>query len=260
VLVDHPHTDHIGNVYDSNCAATVNTPLLFPTEGNAPEIAARNNSAILVGGEMNSFFTRKIQNINGSAPPACPTSGLDNIFTVPRSSPCVAAVRGGTLTASKDGVTGVKITTIPAWHGAGAPSALVDAPGVPPGLTGYMGSETGYILRFTNGLTVLWTGDSGLIGDWATQSQFYRVNLAVVHMGDVNTMGPDEAAWAVLNLIRPTMVIPEHANQVSTQGGEVVAGTRVERFISQLRRGMAIVPLSGVKITCTGSGRCRQQK
>ena len=42
VLIDHPHTDHIGNVYDNNCAATSNSPLLFPTEGNAPEIAARS--------------------------------------------------------------------------------------------------------------------------------------------------------------------------------------------------------------------------
>ena len=80
---------------------------------------------------------------------------------------------------------------------------MIDAPNVPPGLTGYAGSEGGYIIRFTNGLTVLWTGDSGLIGDWEIQSEFYRPNLAVVHMGDLFTMGPDEAAFAVDRLIRP---------------------------------------------------------
>ena len=170
---------------------------------------------------MNTFFTRKIQNINGAAPGGCPTSGPDNIFIVPRTTPCIGGVRGGTITASKNGSTGVKITTIPAWHGAGAPAALVDTPGLPPGLTAYMGSETGYILRFTNGLSVLWSGDSALIGDWATQAQFYQVNLAVLHAGDVFTMGPDEAAFAVNNLIKPTTVIPEHINQVSTVNGEI---------------------------------------
>jgi L-ascorbate metabolism protein UlaG (beta-lactamase superfamily) len=261
VLVDHPHTDHLGNVYDNNCAATSQSPLLFPTEGNAPEIAARNKSAVLVGGEMNSFFTQKILNINGGAAPGgCNVSGLDNTFSVPMAAPCVTAIRGGTLTASINGQPGVKITTIPAWHGAGVPRALIDPPGVPVGMTGYAGSETGYIIRFTNGLTVLWTGDSGLIGDWATQSQFYGVNLAVVHMGDVNTMGPSEAAWAINNLIKPNMVIVEHANQVSTIGGQVVSGTRVEAFISQVKHGSAIVPLSGVPIVCDGQAHCRQHQ
>lgn len=262
VLVDHPHTDHVGNIFDNDCGATASrqTALPFPTEGNAPEIAARHNSVVPIAGEMNSFFTQKILNINKVSPPGCPMTGLDNVVIVPRTSPCVTAIRGGTMTVSMNGVDGVKITTIPAWHGAGAPRALLDAPGVALGLTGYMGSESGFILRFSNGLTVLWTGDSGLIGDWATQSQFYGVNLAVVHMGDINTMGPNEAAWAVQNLIKPNMVIPTHANQVSTVGGSVVPGTRVDAFISQLKHGTVIVPLSGVPITCDGGGHCRQHR
>jgi L-ascorbate metabolism protein UlaG (beta-lactamase superfamily) len=128
------------------------------------------------------------------------------------------------------------------------------------GLTGYAGHETGYIIRFTNGLTVLWTGDSGLIGDWEIQSRFYRVNLAVVHGGDLFTMGPDEAAFAVEQLIKPRTVIPEHFNQVSTNGGAVVAGTRLERFIQQIKgnRPRVIVPLSGTTISCDGRGNCTQ--
>ena len=43
VLVSHPHGDHIGNVYDNNCASTAQSPLPFPTEGNAPEIADRKS-------------------------------------------------------------------------------------------------------------------------------------------------------------------------------------------------------------------------
>jgi L-ascorbate metabolism protein UlaG (beta-lactamase superfamily) len=263
LLIDHPHVDHIGDVFHTNCAGTTSAPFAFPTEGNAPEIAAVHRSAVLVGGELPDFFTQKIRNVSGGmAPPGCPAAGLDNRMTVPRTSPCVGVIRGGTRTVVLGNApTGVKVTTIPAFHAAGASRMHIDSPNVPAGLTGYAGSETGYIIRFTNGLSVLWTGDSGLIGDWATQAKFYGVNLAVVHGGDLFTMGPDEAAFAVNQLIKPRSVIPEHFNQVSTTGGKVNAGTRLERFIQQLHgqaKTRVIVPLSGVPIVCDGQGNCSQ--
>lgn len=273
LLIDHPHVDHIGDVFHTNCAGSSSSAFAFPAEGNAPEIAAEHKSAVLVGGELPDFFTQKIKNVTGVAPAGCPAAGLDNTFAVPRTSPCVGVIRGGTRTAVFTGQsTGVKVTTIPAFHAAGASRIHVDElresddplatvvadPGIPAGLTGYAGHETGYILRFTNGLSVLWTGDSGLIGDWETQSKFYKVNLAVVHMGDLFTMGPDEAAFAVNHLMKPKSVIPEHANQVSTSGGVVNPGTRVERFISQVGGAKVIVPLSGVPIFCDGNGDCTQ--
>jgi len=275
LLIDHPHVDHIGDVFHTNCAGSASTPFAFPLEGNAPEIAAVHKSAVLVGGELPDFFTQKIRNVSGGVAPAgCPAAGLENTMIVPRTSPCVGVIRGGTRTVVFSGATkGVKVTTIPAFHAAGASrshvdelratndqaAAIVADPGVPFGLTGYAGSETGYIIRFTNGLSVLWTGDSGLIGDWATQAKFYGVNLAVVHGGDLFTMGPDEAAFAVNQLIKPRSVIPEHFNQVSTNGGKVIAGTRLERFIQQLKgqaQSRVIVPLSGVAISCDGQGNC----
>jgi hypothetical protein len=77
-------------------------------------------------------------------------------------------------------------------------------------------------------------------------------------MGDLFTMGPDEAAFAVKRLIRSKSVIPEHANQVSTSGGAVVPGTRVERFINQMTdSGIPVhVPLSGVPMEFDGDGNC----
>ena len=271
LLIDHPHVDHIGDVFHTNCAGTTSKAFEFPTEGNAPEIAARLNSAVLVGGELPDYFTKKLNNMvalaKTAAPANCPASGLDNVLTVPRASPCVGVIRGGTRTVrfSTQSDGGVKITTIPAFHAGGVARLHVDPlpdgtdPGVPEGLTGYAGHETGYIIRFTNGLTVLWTGDSGLIGDWEVQSKFYRPNLAVVHGGDLFTMGPDEAAFAVNQLIKPRSVIPEHFNQVSTTGGKVNGGTKLERFIQQLGgqgQSRVFVPLSGTPISCDGQGNC----
>jgi L-ascorbate metabolism protein UlaG (beta-lactamase superfamily) len=274
VLIDHPHVDHIGDVFHTNCAGSATSAFAFPDEGNAPEVAAVHNSAVLVGGELPDFFTQKIKNITGTAPASCPAATLNNNLSVPRTSPCVGVIRGGTRTVVFGSNTqGVKITTIPAFHAGGAPRIFVDddvvtnpgskdlphsTPGVAPGLTGYAGSETGYILRFTNGLSVLWTGDSGLIGDWATQSQMYATNLAVVHMGDLFTMGPDEANFALRNLIKPKSVIPEHANQVSTTGGVVNPSTRVARLITLLNgSGITVnVPLSGVSMQFDGTGAC----
>jgi hypothetical protein len=264
LLIDHPHVDHLGDVFHTTCAGAPTRPFEFPDESNAAEIAARLNAAVLVGGEMPDFFTRKISNVATQAgtpqPVNCPAdNNLDNTFTVPRAAPCVGVIRGGTRTARIGNNPGVKVTTIPAFHAAGASRIHVDEPNVPVGLTGYAGHETGYIIRFTNGLTVLWTGDSGLIGDWETQSKFYRPNLAVVHGGDLFTMGPDEAAFAVNQLIKPRSVIPEHFNQVSTTNGKVNGGTKLERFIQQLKgqaSSRVIVPLSNVSISCDGQGNC----
>ena len=70
-------------------------------------------------------------------------------------------------------------------------------------------------------------------------------------------MGPDEAAFAVSQLIKPRSVIPEHFNQVSTNGGKVIPGTKVERFIQQLKgqaKSRVLVPLSDKPISCDGQG------
>ena len=101
VLIDHPHVDHIGDRISTNCAGTTTQTLTFPTQGNGPEIAARHNAAILVGGEMASYFAQKIQNIITTATAGCPAAGLDNVMEVPRSSPCTATIRGPTAEKSR---------------------------------------------------------------------------------------------------------------------------------------------------------------
>jgi hypothetical protein len=62
---------------------------------------------------------------------------------------------------------------------------------------------------------------------------------------------------------RRVLIIPSHANEAATTGGEVNPGTRVDRFIQQLRipshdaRFSVVLPVSDKKIECDGSGDCR---
>ena len=263
ILLDHAHVDHIGDRIDVACDGSGGTSLTGSGIPNVADIAAGKNSAVLVGGELVPWLRDRIGAAEALEVPPGPAVGgcgmtmsLTNLTEVMRTTPCVDTLRpGASRELQLNGVaTGVRVSTVQATHSNGIDPAFVDGL-VPPGLSGYGGTETGYIIRFSNGLSVYWSGDSGFFGDMALFSAFYKVNLAIIHMGDIFTMGPDEAAFAVNNLIKPSSVIPEHANEVATAGGAVNPGTRTERFIQQVRKPV-IVPLSGMPIQCDGHGRC----
>ena len=77
------------------------------------------------------------------------------------------------------------------------------------GLTAYLGPAGGYVLRFSNGLTVYLSGDTGVIADQEAviQRQFHA-KLAVLNIGDAFTTGPAEAAYVINDLVKPAAVIP----------------------------------------------------
>lgn len=240
------------------CAAPVNAGA--NANSNFASIAALKNAAVFAPGELSDFLGRKIQGVRGTATAGCAAAGLDNETTVPLSAPCAAALRpGGSRTVRRAGTSAaVRIAAVPAFHSNGIPSALVDAPGFPAGTTGYGGGESGFVIRFSNGLTAYLTGDTGLFGDMKhIIATYYWPNLVVANISDAVTLGPDEAAFVIEHLIRPTTVMPSHANEEATSGGVLRRGTRVERF-SEKVKGFAdvVLPLSGVVRTFDGAGRC----
>ena len=141
-------------------------------------------------------------------------------------------------------------------------------------INAYLGLANGFVVTFTNGLKVYLSGDSGLTTEMSTLIRgFYGVNLAVLNVGDIFTIGPEEGAFAVTELIKPNAVIPSHVNESATVGGVVQAGTRTGRFIDLVARGAApfddarsfyvprrkipvFVPLSGGTIEFDGNARC----
>ena len=77
------------------------------------------------------------------------------------------------------------------------------------GTTVYGGESVGYILKMENGFTVYAAGDTALFGDMALLHELYHPDLALLPIGDLFTMGPEEAAHAV-RLLQVEHVIPIH--------------------------------------------------
>jgi hypothetical protein len=76
-----------------------------------------------------------------------------------------------------------------------------------------------------------------------------------MNIGDVFTTGPTEAAHVINKMVKPRSVIPSHANEAATAGGEVVAGTRTEAFLKAVKV-RAYLPLSGRTMEFDGKGKC----
>jgi len=73
----------------------------------------------------------------------------------------------------------------------------------------YGGNPSGFLIQ-TQAATVYFACDTGLFGDMQLIGN-RGIDLAVLPIGDLFTMGPDDALEAV-KLIRPKIVVPSHFN------------------------------------------------
>lgn len=99
---------------------------------------------------------------------------------------------------------GIQIAMTAAEHSSGAQLTGFQ------GTNKYVGEPIGYLIKFENGLTLYHSGDTALFGDMKTViGEYYKPDVAILPIGGVFTMGPEEAAVAV-GMIQPKVVIPEH--------------------------------------------------
>jgi len=75
---------------------------------------------------------------------------------------------------------------------------------------GGAGISVGYVIELENGFKIYHTGDTTVFGDMALIRELHKPDLALVCIGGFFTMGPEEAAYAVRELIKPKAVIPIH--------------------------------------------------
>jgi L-ascorbate metabolism protein UlaG (beta-lactamase superfamily) len=241
LLVSHMHGDHAGNRHmaapNSGTCAKPDSSVDATPNSNTVNIALAKGAKIVTGSEMPPFFAGKLKAGGGD----------------PKNS---MLVRFGAMRT----VGGVGITTVPAVHSNGlAPGFIGGELGEQmkaAGISGYVGPPTGYVLKFTNGLVVYLSGDTGITAEQDLVVRgHYGAELVVMNIGDTYTTGPTEAAYVVNELIRPVSVIASHANEEATSGGKVLPGTRTETFIKAASMPVH-VPLSGVTMSFDGSGVC----
>ena len=72
-----------------------------------------------------------------------------------------------------------------------------------------LGHAAGFVIRFEDGLTIYFAGDTDLFGDMRLIGEMHRPSIAFLPIGDRFTMGPSAAARAV-DLLGVKQVVPMH--------------------------------------------------
>jgi L-ascorbate metabolism protein UlaG (beta-lactamase superfamily) len=241
VLVTHMHGDHVGNAHNKapnsgTCDKPDGSVSALPNT-NAVNIAVAKNAKIVTGSEMPPFFANKLKAAGGD----------------PKNS--VLARFGGSVKMG-----GVTIATVPAIHSNSLDPDLIG--GVlgqymkEVGIGAYVGEATGYVLKFSNGLVVYLSGDTGITAEQDKVVRgHYAAKLAVINIGDTFTTGPTEAAYVINDLVKPASVIASHANEAATSGGKVKPGTRTDSFIKAVKVPVH-VPLSGKTMEFDSGAKC----
>jgi len=65
------------------------------------------------------------------------------------------------------------------------------------------------LVRFEDGLTIYFAGDTSVFGDMRLIAEMYAPSIAFLPIGDLYTMGPEQAAKAC-ELLNVKQVVPMH--------------------------------------------------
>jgi L-ascorbate metabolism protein UlaG (beta-lactamase superfamily) len=242
VLLSHVHNDHLGLAHQPEANAGVcgkpQVSVRAAPNSNTANIAAGKKARVLAGSDMHTFLAAKVTAAGGDAKQ-------------------VELVRFG----AQSKVGGVTVATVPASHTNAVAPEFLDKELAERlranGLFADVGPPVGYVLRFSNGLVAYLSGDTGITAEQEiVVRRFYKANLVVMNIGGAPfTTGPDEAAFVINDLVRPSAVIASHANEVATDGGKLMRNTRTEAFTKAVRVPVH-VPLSGKTMEFNGSGKC----
>jgi L-ascorbate metabolism protein UlaG (beta-lactamase superfamily) len=107
---------------------------------------------------------------------------------------------------------GIKIHMVHAEHSSSVDLAVFGLQGSQPNSPRHIsgGEPVGYVVELENGFKIYHSGDTGVFGDMRLIGELYEPDLALVCIGGHFTMGPEGAAYAVNELIKPKQVIPIH--------------------------------------------------
>ncbi len=187
--------------------------------GDAPALAKMHNVSIYNAGGMGSAIV---------------SLGIVPAALGPRFG------KSGTI--APFGPAGPKITAVHAEHS----SELVwKNPATDKEESHYGGEPVGYIIELENGFKIWHMGDTGLFGDMRMIGENYKPDLVLIPIGGHSTLGPQDAAIAVRDMIKPKYAIPIHYGT-----SPLLRGTPAE-FLSALGTASAtrvVVPEPGQKV------------
>ncbi len=241
VLLSHVHGDHLGDRHqpspEAGACGDPDVSVVDTPESGSVKITVAKNAKLIVGGEMASFFAKKVAAAGGDA----------------------GQVQLARFGGERD-VNGVTVYSVPAVHSNGLSPAFLDGEHAKAladsGLTAYVGPPGGYVVEFTNGLTVYLSGDTGHTAEQETVvRRRFGAELAVLNIGGVFTTGPTEGAFVINELVKPASVIASHANEEATSGGKVRPGTKTEAFMKAVTVPVYL-PLSDRTMEFDSSGKC----
>lgn len=264
VLLSHAHGDHIGDrklkARGAGTCAALETLPAGPNSMTA-EVAAAKNAAIVMTNDMGIFVGTKIQKISGGKPISfCPQTAGATV--VPVATPCRSNTHlGASFIAKTAGAAqGVEITIVYASHANTVPNSLLsDAQRAnfdPDGTGIILGPPTGFVVKFSNGLTAYLSGDTGIHTEMkSVVNEYHKANLALLNMGpSAGTVTSN--AYAMNELVRPASVILSHPNEAVTAGGKLRPDTRAAAFIKQLKGVTPYLAISGRTMEFDGAGKC----
>lgn len=262
VLLSHVHGDHVGDQKlkapgAGTCASSERVPA--GPHSITAEVAAAKNAALVMTSDMGSFIGAKVQAIRGKPVAPCPQTG--GATSVPVAAPCRSNTHlGGAFSARAAGASrDVEITVVFASHANNAPLSMLSeaqrASLGPDGMSLVVGPPTGYVIRFSNGLTAYLSGDTGIHTEMKTVvKDFHKANLAVLNLGpSAGTVL--SGAYAMNELVQPASVILTHVNEAATQGGKLRPDSRTAALIKELRASPHLA-ISGRTMEFDGRGRC----
>jgi L-ascorbate metabolism protein UlaG (beta-lactamase superfamily) len=263
VLLSHVHGDHVGDLKlkapgAGTCANSERVPAPNSTTG---EVVAAKNAAMVMTRAIGGLVGAKVQGIRGGGKPIgfCPQT--NGVTTVPVETVCASQTDLGGVFIAKapDATQGVEITIVYASHVNNVPPALLSQAQrellAADGAVLEYGPATGFVVKFTNGLTAYLTGDTGVHSEMKTViNDFHKANLAVLNLG-VNAGAFNSGAHAMNDLVRPASVILTHPNEPVTEGGKLRPLSRTASVMKQLKA-PAYLAISGRTMEFDGKGKC----
>lgn len=264
VLLSHVHGDHVGDLKlkAPGAGTCANSDRIPAPHSTTAEVVAAKKAAMVMTRAIGGFVGNKVLAIQEGGKPIgfCPQNA-QGVTSVPVETICASQTDLGGVFIAKmpDAPRGVEITIVYASHVNNVPPALLskaqrDLLAADGAILEY-GPATGFVVKFTNGLTAYLTGDTGIHNEMKTVvNEYHKANLAVLNLG-VNAGAYFSGAQAMNELVKPASVIITHPNEPVTEGGKLRPISRTAVLMKQIKAPVHLA-ISERTMEFDGKGRC----